>query len=466
MMITGYCWFTVCCLSDTSGTHNVNQALRIVNSIDWVEMLAILEQKRLLRVVECCYASLALFALTQGPVQRLWAESAVRLDLLPEPSVAHAQFATFVIAQLPGVLLWFRRVDHGWLRARSNQLLVLLLSWLGLSVAWSTFARQSLPEFVALVVTSMFGLYLSEAFTNRQLWCIVAAATAFGLGASWFSIVRLWEGAVSLQDDYWVGIYGNRNSLSPIAALAMLSVLGIICDRIPRTRRHSIQDVFGAILSILIVICSGVILWRSRSQTSPVALVIVISASCFWLLLRWVSGRLRVLSKFRVLSARVTLALLGLGMFLMMQLISTSSSLSSDTTTFNSRRALWAVNWSGFLEKPWQGWGWMAARLTPDFFHQGIWWAATETRWSHNGYHDFLLGGGVLAGVLFFAYVWASSRGFDIVPASIGLPRFAVCVFVLTASTQESFFVGSHVLWALLVAVLVDPRRVRLSAEE
>ena len=438
----------------------------MIASIDWLEMSAILERKRLFRVIEYCYAASALFVLTQGPVQRLWAASSLRLDLLPEPSIAHAQFATFTFAQLPGVLLWFRRVDHGWLIARSNQMLVLFLSWLGLGIAWSTFSRQSLPEFVALIVTSMFGLYLSETFTNRRFWWIVAAATSSGLCASWFSIVRLWDGAVNFQGDYWVGIYGNRNSLSPVAAVAVLSVLGIVCDRISGRRRRSAQGAFGAILLLSITAFSGLMLWRSRSQTSPVALVIVIVASFLWLLVRWVSGRLRALSKLRAFSARVTLVLLAFGVFWTLKSIGASTSLSSDTTTFNSRRALWAVNWSGFLEKPWHGWGWMAARFTPDFFQQGVWWAATETRWSHNGYHDLLLGGGVLAGVLFFFYVWESARSFDIVPASVGLPRFAACVFVLAAATQESFFVGSNFLWALLVAVLADARRASSSAEE
>ena len=438
----------------------------MIVSIDWLEMSAILERKRLFRVIEYCYAASALFVLTQGPVQRLWAESSLRLDLLPEPSIAHAHFATFIIAQLPGVLLWFRRVDRGWLLSRSNQLLVSLLSWLGLGVAWSTFARQSLPEFVALTVTSMFGLYLSESFTNRQIWWIVAAATASGLGASWFSIIRLWDGAVNFQNDYWVGIYGNRNSLSPVAAFAVLSVLGIVCDRISGRRRRSAQDAFEAILLFSITAFSGLMLWRSRSQTSPVALAIVIVASSWWLLIRWVSGRSRVLSRFRAFSARVTLVLLALGVFWTLKLMGASSRLSSDFTTFNSRRALWAVNWSGFLEKPWQGWGWMAARYTPQFFLQGVWWAATETRWSHNGYHDLLLGGGVLAGGLFFVYVWVSARSFDVVPASVGLPRFAVSVFILTAATQESFFVGSHFLWALLVAALAGARRASSSSEE
>lgn len=116
------------------------------------------------------------------------------------------------------------------------------------------------------------------------------------------------------------------------------------------------------------------------------------------------------------------------------------------------------MNWSGFLEKPWLGWGWMAARFNPQFFKQGTWWAAVETQWSHNGYHDLLLGGGVLAAVLFVLYLWMSSRRFDRMPVSVALPRLALVAFMLAAATQESFFVGSHFLWALLIASLAGAR--------
>jgi O-antigen ligase len=97
----------------------------------------------------------------------------------------------------------------------------------------------------------------------------------------------------------------------------------------------------------------------------------------------------------------------------------------------------------------------MAARRTLDFDRVGVWWAAIDTEWSHNGYHDLLLGGGVLAGVLFFGVVVFGVRSLDqIANVRVATPRFLVIGFVLAAATQESFFVGSHFLWAMLIAAL------------
>jgi O-antigen ligase len=417
------------------------------------------------RTVELVYAVLALFALTQGPVYKVWSESTSQLELLPNPPVQHTYFATFVAVQLPAVVLFFRRANIDWLRDRANQLLVAWLVWLGFSVGWSTFARQSLPEFVALCLTTVFGSYLAISFSRSEFWWIVAGAMALGVGVSWFSIMRLWDGAVNLQDDYWIGIYGNRNSLAPVAGVALLASFAVVSlarDRSAPNWSRIVTLVSPAALAVF----SAIEMLRSGSQTSPVALSVAVVACAAWLVVCAMVSRFGSLGALRHHAAPITLALLAVVAVVVLRQIGDVSSLSGDTATFNSRRALWSVNWSGFLEKPWLGWGWMAARFNPAFFKQGAWWAAVETQWSHSGYHDLLLGGGVLAAVLFALYLWFASREFDRVSVAVALPRLALAVFVLAAATQESFFVGSHFLWALLVSSLAVARDDVASVDE
>jgi len=420
---------------------------------------------RWLRTAEVSYATLALFALTQGPVYRVWSDSNSRLDILPNPSPQHAFFATFVAVQLPAVVLWFRRVNTDRLCDRANQVLVALLGWLGLSVAWSTFARQSLPEFVALVLTTCFGLYLATSFSRRELWWIILSAMALGVGVSWVAVMRLWDGAVNLQNDYWVGIYGNRNSLAPVAAVALLASVVVASFARESSTKNWSRIVTLAVPAVLLVF-AAIEVWRSGSQTSPVALFVAVVACVAWMVVRAATSRLGTLRMLRHHAAPITLTLLAIVAVIALRQIGDATNISGDAATFNSRRALWSVNWSGFLEKPWLGWGWMAARFNPAFFKQGTWWAAAETQWSHNGYHDLLLGGGALAAVLFALYLWMSSRRFDRMPVSVALPRLALVVFVLAAATQESFFVGSHFLWALLIASLAVARDDVASVDE
>jgi O-antigen ligase len=414
---------------------------------------------QLLRATEFVYATLALFALTQGPVYRLWSDSASEIDRLPSPSVPHAYFATFVALQLPAMALWFRRLDHSWLRVRGNQALVALTVWMVASVGWSTFARQSLPEVISLVLTTSFGLYLAASFSSRQFWVVIASAMAIGVGMSWLAVMRLWEGAVNFQQDYWVGIYYNRNSLAPVTAVAIVAAFALVTGMLSRAWVASrISVVVTLVGGGALATYAGIQLWKSGSQTSPLALLVAIGTAAVFLLIRFVFSKVSLLVKFRPYSASLVLLAGAVALFVALQFIGGFGGVSSEVATLNSRRSLWSLSWSGVLEKPWLGWGWMAAWWTDEFFVDRSWWATWGSGWSHNGYHDVLLGGGVVAAGLFFCYLWFTTRSLGEAPPQSAVPRLLLATFVLTAATQESFFIGSHFVWALLIASLAPTR--------
>jgi len=55
--------------------------------------------------VEFVYAVIALFALAQGPVYRLWSGSAESLVVSAKTSLPHVYFATFVAVQPPALIV-------------------------------------------------------------------------------------------------------------------------------------------------------------------------------------------------------------------------------------------------------------------------------------------------------------------------------------------------------------------------
>jgi hypothetical protein len=69
---------------------------------------------------------------------------------------------------------------------------------------------------------------------------------------------------------------------------------------------------------------------------------------------------------------------------------------------------------------------------------------------------DVLLGGGVLAAALFIGtIVWSGYRNLDLVrTTTAGQWNFAIMFFILSIATQESFIIGNHFLWVLLVAAV------------
>ena len=407
--------------------------------------------RHVVRATEFVYAALALFALTQGPVYRLWSDSGEYQQFIALPAIGQAYFATFVLVQLPGCLLWFRSVTERNIQEPRMWMLMGLLAWLGASVVWSTFARHSVSEFIALATTTGFGLYLATRFAMRELWRIVAAAMALGLALSLLAIQRDWQLAVDAQDEYWIGIYYNRNSLAPVAAMALLAFIGMTFTTL---RRRTI-DVAVLAAGVALAGVAVLVLWRAESRTSPLALAVAGGALVLWLLVRLITQRISVARRWHNLAAPIAVTLSAVVVLVALRSVGGLASVSGETATFNSRSGLWAQSWAGFLEKPWQGWGWMAARRTLDFDRVGVWWAAIDTEWSHNGYHDLLLGGGVLAGILFFGVVVFGARNLDqIANVRVATPRFLVIGFVLAAATQESFFIGSHFLWAVLIAAL------------
>ena len=85
-----------------------------------------------------------------------------------------------------------------------------------------------------------------------------------------------------------------------------------------------------------------------------------------------------------------------------------------------------------------------------------LWWTVEGVSWSHNAYLDVLLGGGVLAVVIFVcAVVWGIYR---IIPTNLNNPidawPVAFAFFFLAMATQESFIIGNHFLWMIFVAML------------
>jgi O-antigen ligase len=143
-------------------------------------------------------------------------------------------------------------------------------------------------------------------------------------------------------------------------------------------------------------------------------------------------------------------------MFIALRLGVLVGGVETATTAFNQRSGLWSISWEGFRQKPWLGWGWFAAWRDPLFLlsMDEPTWMAWGLEWSHSGYFDLLLGGGIPAAVLFAAFVWLGSQRISQSRDTDGLSMLLLVAYALAAATQESFFIGSHFLWALLVAGL------------
>ena len=410
---------------------------------------------QILKWLEYFYVVILLSLLTQGPVLKIWEAS----GQINGEIISSTKFATYLLVQVPAVVLLFRRgIPQSLLRGPVGVLLA-FCGWMFLSTFWSTFSSYSLVESFTLTVTCLAGLYLARSFTLLEQLTLFLVAMQPGLIVSWYAVRNNWTGAVNFDENYWIGIYFNRNSLAPPAALGLLAAGALTWILI--VRRPKFWGVVVLVLFDVILLNFGLLI-RSKSSTSLGAIAVFIFVWAFWTAIRWVRSRRDFsadqLRQYVYPGFLLTLILLTWFSFRFQEILSRVFKSNID---FNGRTTLWRFSWSGFLDKPLFGWGWFSAWHTPNFFHErDYWWALTSTTWSHSGVMDVLLGGGVIgAGLLVLAILWSGARQLErVFTQTAGQWAFAATWFVIAASTQESFIVGNHFLWLLLVASMAGSK--------
>ena len=404
----------------------------------------------LLRWCEYTYVVVLLFALTQGPVLSVWFASSTQ----GQTNAVSAQLFTFIAVQIPALIfLGYRGVPRSSLIGPVG-LLGLFCGWMWLSTAWATFGQHTIVEATTLCLTFLTGVYLARSFSLLEQLILVVVAMQPGLLWSRYAIANDWSNSVD-QNGNWVGIYFNRNSLAPVAMVSCLAASALLW--IVVMRRGKKLPITLLVILIDVVLFGSVMLFHSRSNTSVGGAVVFAAVWAFWTVVRSLMRRKRITSDAlhrSVYPLFVTCATLLTWATVRLQ--SVVLSFFGETIDFNGRSAIWNYSWTGFLDRPLIGWGWMSAWRTPPFLHRDLWWSFTNTGWSHSGYMDVLLGGGSVAAVLFVsAFLWGGYRHLsDVTKQNAAQWTPAIMCFVLATATQESFFVGNHFLWFLFTAAV------------
>ena len=407
----------------------------------------------LLRWCEYAYVVVLLFALTQGPVLSMWFASSLQWP----SGVLSAQVLTFIALQLPALLLLgYRRVPRASIIGPVG-LLGLFCGWMWLSTLWATLGQHTVVEATTLCLTFLTGVYFARSFSLLEQLILVVVAMQPGLLWSRFAIANGWSNSVDLSGD-WTGIYFNRNSLAPVAMVSCLAASALLWIVIMR-RGRKLPITLMAIL-VDVILFGAVTLFHTKSNTSVGGALVFIAVWMFWTIIRSITRRSIITVDF--VRRRLYPLFVGLVLFLTwcaIQFQSLVLGIFGENYNFNGRLWMWRFSWTGFLDRPWLGWGWMSAWRTEAFLTRDKWWAFAASNWSHSSYMDILLGGGILAAILFVsAIIWSGYRNLNLVrTTTAGQWNFAILFFILSVSTQESFFIGNHFLWLLLVAAISGP---------
>jgi O-antigen ligase len=403
------------------------------------------------RRLDLAVAAFAVFVLSQGPVLTLWARHSPPWDAFAIPA---ATVTTFWMVHALVLFRWARAADGPGRAPVAIALFGATSTWLVLSTVWSTGPSATFTNAAGGLAVVATGWWLrSRMSTVAAIWAVWVGTVA-GVLVSAIAIAIDAPFAVDPNGER-VGIYGNRNSLAPVAMLAVLSSIALVVLEIDqrRSRDHAgpvpamltvAALLAGAGLSMWAVLVSGSLTsWFAAGAAATTAIAFAIAAN-------------RLSRRTLALGLVGAAAVLGVAFLLVGPLVSRALGRGSN---FTSRGEIWDAAWTGYLQRPKLGWGFAAAWWDPEFrapLSTNPLLEATIFE-AHNGYLEVLVGGGPIALLLLFASLAASAvaiagsgrPGTDLVE---GWWWAGIAAFCVTANLQESFIGGNHLMWLLLVA--------------
>lgn len=263
----------------------------------------------------------------------------------------------------------------------------LLVAMALLSALWSEAPAVTLRQAIALIGTTLFGLYVASRCTPERLLSLVTWTLGIMALLSLFFAIFLPEYGIhtgDLHNGAWRGIFVHKNNLGRMMVLSA----SFWYLEYSKMRKRRLRPGFFLGLSL------GLML-MSRSVSAIVALFVLFA----------------LLPIARLLKSRNSLAIPALVATLLsggLILVWFSSSYEAVLTTFGrdatltGRVGLWVMVWQMIQKQPWLGYGYSGFWLGPYGPSAGIWTTLPGgTPHAHNGFLDLWLQLGVFGVAIF-----------------------------------------------------------------
>lgn len=390
-------------------------------------------QPRITRL-EFVLAGITLFMFAEAFLPRLLAPGPA--DVTGEiPESTFLRFLWLPFYALIAIGLFFA-MDQAWRAAVRAPWLILLALVAIASTLWSIDPELSLRRGIALLATTMMGIYLAARFdwlTALRLLGVVW----FGLMAASFIAGLVAPGFARMDQIHvgaWMGGWSEKNALGGHAARAAF-LFAFLGWRDARYRRWWIGGMFVAL--------TLVVLSRSATALLGAALGLTVLAAAWWML----KGRRWSLA---LVWSGATIG--GLGLIVFLTLPDVVFGLLGKDVTLTGRTDIWAALGDAIEKKPLLGYGYLAFwRLDSEpryWLERAVDWNAPS---GHNGWLDLAVSLG-LVGVAIYTIdlvvtLWRAGRLSLASPAGVfGLGFLAQ--FLLFAMSESIIIAQNSILWA------------------
>ena len=295
------------------------------------------------------------------------------------------------------------------------------------ATAW----RSSIYVGMALLAWAVAGLDHDE---RAAVLATVAGAAVVA------SLLLVWlrpDLGLDANDD-WKGVYTNRNSLGPLAAIGVLASVRYLLA--PGRWRRAAAGCLTATSTAALI--------GAGSRTAWIALAVAVVTASLVAAVGWLRSRL---SASHARSAAVTATGLGAagaaGVLVMVW----------DVPTFDQRREMWRLVWDRIVERPTLGHGfftfWNIEELTQH--------ALLRRGSAHNSLIEVGLGLGLLGLVPFAVILFLAARNAGLAlwrrPGPDTWAGAALVAFLLLENLAESFVLWFSYSWVLLMAAALRP---------
>lgn len=331
-----------------------------------------------------------------------------------------------------------------------NKLLVALLAWAFVSVVWSIERTVTIRHFVALLLSTLFGIYLAIRYGLREQLRLVSVALGFVMVASIAACLFFPKYGIrseqSTTGPAWQGVFTHKNTLARLAVLAGL-ILALYFVR--RVRRPTV--VVGIILLFFLVILT-------QAKTALVYFILGMLAFPFARAFQSNPAKRRKI---------IALALVifgGLTIWTYYNWENFTSALGKDPQ-LTGRVALWGLSMTWIAEKPFLGYGfdgfWSSSYGPAADFRIASGWL--EAPHAHNGIVNLCLDLGLIGVLLFLAgFIFTYRQALRLANTSTTVegiwPVVFLTYFIAYSLTETNFLSRTDLLWILYVAVMFGLR--------
>ena len=327
---------------------------------------------------------------------------------------------------------------------KKEKIIILLVGIAVFSFTWSSLPKKTITRGIAIVGSSLFGLYLASRYTLKEQLKLLGWMYGFAVVMSFLFIAAIPKFGImgGIHAGRWRGIYNHKNTLGKVIAPGIIVFLLLAFN----SKKYSWLFWIAFSLAFILLV-------RSSSTTSLINGVCLIAVSISFRVFRWRDNLM--------IPSTIVIASVG-AIFYIIISVTTEAILTAlgKDTTLTGRGDMWPYIFEMIAKKPVLGYGYGAFWYGPDTPSFYIW---KVTGWtppnSHNGFLDLWLQIGLIGLVIYVfgffaitlpkAFYWVRNTR-----TSEGFWPLTYMTYMLLANISETtLMIQNDIFWVIYVAI-------------